>query len=197
MRWLLLPLLLGACVAMPGTGPRTGFDAATEAAAFQRMRFVAEAVCLNETTRAGQDRAARRLGFPVRERDGGQTLYVNPGTLTFLRLGPAPVQVVQDAGGADRRYGGGHGCSVGSPAVGLAAANKVAGDLLAPRLVEGDRLVSAPVGAGSNDARGVGLFFERLSVTVPVAQSTIADAETGEGAAFVHPVVLIIHGPPR
>lgn len=186
----LLPLLLLAgCVSATGG---TGFDRATEAAALQRMRFVAEAVCLSNTTRASQDRAARRLGFPVREREGPSTLFVNPATLTFLRLGPSPVQTVEDGRGQEVRYEG-HGCSVGSPAVGLEGANRVAGEILAPRLLEGDRSVAAPVGAGANASQGVGLFFDDLAVTVPLARTVIGDPASGDGVASIHPVVLVIH----
>ena len=187
----LLPLALLAAGCVP-TNP-IGADAATEAAAFQRMRFVAEAVCLNNRTRGGQDRAARALGFPLRERgDQGSTLYVNPATLTFLRLGPSPQQTVTAADGRVVRYQG-NGCSVGSPAVSLSNANRVAGEMLQARLVEGDRLTATPVGAGTNAADGVGLFFDDLSVTVPLATTVFSNPETGEAAQVVHPVVLVIH----
>ncbi|KIT17617.1 hypothetical protein [Jannaschia aquimarina] len=181
-------LILSGCVQSTSTN---GFDAATSQVALQRMRFAAEAVCLNNRTRASQDRAARRLAFPVRERQDGAITYVNPGTLTFLRLGPSPVQALNTADGR-RTFGGGHGCSVGSPAVGLAAANRVVGELLAPRLLEGDPRVASPLGAGSNAADGAGVFFDDLAVTVPIAQTTITDSE-GRGQRFTHPVILILH----
>ncbi|MBM2575109.1 hypothetical protein JQC91_02220 [Jannaschia sp. Os4] len=187
----LLPLALLAAGCVP-TNP-IGADAATEAAAFQRMRFAAEAVCLNNRTRAAQERAARALSFPLREpAEAGAVLYVNPATLTFLRIGPSPRQSVTAADGRDVTYQG-NGCSVGSPAVGLTGANRVAGEMLQARLVEGDRLTATPVGAGTNAADGVGLFFDDLSVTVPLATTGFTNPDTGETAQVVHPVVLVIH----
>jgi hypothetical protein len=180
-------LLLGGCAAQaPGGRP---FPAALTQVAEQRMRFAVEAVCLNNGTRASQDRAARALSFPIREaRDGGVN-YVNPDTLTFLRIGPAPAQTIDTAAGP-RAYDG-IGCSVGSPAVAVDDANRLVGEILAPRLVEGDRSIAAPVGAGRNDTRGIGLFFEELAVTVPPARSTFVGG-TGRSVSFDHPVILIL-----
>ncbi|WP_308916065.1 hypothetical protein [Jannaschia sp. LMIT008] len=186
---LLAPLLaLSAC--MPAT--TTGFAPTTETVALQRMRFVVEAVCLNNTSRQSQDRAARALGFPIRERRDGGINFVNPGTLTFLRLGPAPEQRLNAGTGAERRFTG-SGCSVGSPAVDLTATNRIVGEILAPRLVEGDRTVSAPLGAGRNAGQGVGLFFDDLAITVPFATTIIGDPASGQGRRFDHPVILIVH----
>ena len=77
--------------------------------------------------------------------------------------------------------------------MGLQGANRVAGEMLSPRLVEGDSLTATPVGAGTNAADGVGLFFDDLSVTVPLATTVFSNPETGEAAQVVHPVVLVIH----
>jgi hypothetical protein len=180
-------LMLSGCVQATSTGFTTGQGDI----AAQRMRFTTEAVCLNNTTRAGQDQAARGLDFPIRERTEGAIVYANPGTLTFLRIGPAPVQSFEtDEGRIEVR---GNGCSVGSPAVGRDLANRLAGEILAPRLVDGSDTLRAPLGAGRNDAGGFGFFFERLSVTLPLARTTFTDPETGEGIAFDHPVILIVH----
>ncbi|WP_371156333.1 hypothetical protein [Jannaschia sp. 2305UL9-9] len=181
-------MALTACVSDAPLQTSAGF----EDIAVQRMGFTAEAVCLNNTTRGAQDRAARALNFPVRERDGASTVYVNPGTLTFLRIGPAPDQSVDTPSGARVTYRG-IGCSVGSPAVGLRTANRLVGEILAPRLVDGSELTRAPVGAGTNASGGVGLFFDDVAVTLPIAETTITNPNTGEGETFVHPVILILH----
>ncbi|WP_179378228.1 hypothetical protein [Jannaschia marina] len=190
-RALLLMLGLAGCV--PTTG---GFSPGVSNIAAQRMRFAAEAVCLNNRTRSAQDRAARALDFPVRERDGRAVVYANPGTLTFIRIGPAPEQTFTDDQGR-RRSIAGNGCSVGSPAVGTALANRLAGEILTPRLVDGSDLLRAPLGAGRNADGGVGFFFEDLAVTLPVARTTFTDPESGQGTAFDHPVILIVHARSR
>jgi hypothetical protein len=185
---LLLPAL-AACAPAEGT---LRVSQGTEQIAVQRMRFATEAVCLNNRTRAAQDRAARALDFPVREREGNAVVYVNPGTLTFLRLGPVPPQAIQTPDGSQVVYRG-PGCSVGSPAVDVRAANRIAGEILAPRLVDGSELTASPVGAGQNARGGVGFFFEDVAVTQPTAQTTISDPTTGAAERFVHPVILVIH----
>ncbi len=186
----LLPLALAGCVSTT----TNGFEPGVSDIAAQRMRFAAEAVCLNNSSQSAQDRAARGLNFPVRERDGGSTIYANPGTLTFVRIGPVPDQFYNDATGA-RQVVRGSGCSVGSPAVGIDRANRLAGEILAPRLVDGSDTLAAPRGAGRNIDGGVGFFFDGLSITLPQARTTFLNPETGEGAAFDHPVILIVHGP--
>ena len=187
----LLPLLLAlAGCASPDRGSE--FDPAQQQAALQRMRFAVEAVCLNNRSRDDQDRVARSLGFPIRERQDGGINYVNPSTLTFLRLAPAGPQTVALPGGGTRDYSG-QGCSVGSPAVNVDMANRLVGEILAPRLVEGDSSVALPVAAGVNEARGAGLFFDDLAITVPLGTTTITN-DGGEGVRFVHPVILIVHG---
>lgn len=192
IRPLVLLLALAGCVQ---TGDN-GFGAGVGDIAAQRMRFAAEAVCLNNETRRSQETAARALDFPVRERDGTSVVYANPGTLTFIRIGPAPEQTFTDDRGA-RRSIAGNGCSVGSPAVGTERANRLAGEILAPRLVDGSTLLQAPLGAGRNVDGGVGFFFEDLAVTLPVARTTFGDPETGQGTAFDHPVILIVHARAR
>lgn len=185
---LLSAALLGGCASDAALQTSAGFAEIAE----QRMRFAAEAVCLNNTTRASQDRAARALNFPVTERDGDSVVYVNPGTLTFLRIGLAPDQSVETPSGVREIYSG-SGCSVGSPAVGIRSANRLVGEILAPRLVDGSEITRAPVGAGRNQSGGVGLFFDDVAVTLPIARTTISDPETGEAETFVHPVILILH----
>jgi len=187
---LVLGLLGGVAACVP-TG-NNGFGPGVSDIAAQRMRFAAEAVCLNNRSRAAQRRSAQNLNFPVRERDGNATIYINPGTLTFIRIGPAPGQSFTDAAG-QRQTVQGNGCSVGSPAVGTDLANRLAGEILAPRLVDGSDTLLAPRGAGTNKDGGVGFFFDNLSVTLPVARTTFTDPETGEGVAFDHPVILVIH----
>tara|TARA_R110000850_G_scaffold55801_2_gene131829 strand:+ start:151 stop:723 length:573 start_codon:yes stop_codon:yes gene_type:complete len=187
-RALLLLLTLAGCAS---TGPN-GFGPGVSDIAAQRVRFAAEAVCLNNRTLRTQDAAARALNFPVRERDGASIVYANPGTLTFIRIGPAPDQSFTDDQG-QRQIVSGTGCSVGSPAVGTATANRLAGEILAPRLVDGSDTLLAPRGAGRNPDGGVGFFFDNLSVTLPLARTTFVDPETGEGVAFDHPVILIVH----
>lgn len=170
-----------------------GFSRGAADIAGQRMGFVAEAVCLNNQTRRTQDRAARALNFPVVETDGASTVYVNPGTLTFMRIGPVPAQGVTIDGGDRIVVPAGSGCSVGSPAVGLEQANRLAGEILAPRLVDGSDTLAGPLGAGVNAAGGAGFFFEGLAVTLPLARTTFTDPETGEATGFDHPVILIVH----
>ena len=192
-----LPGVLGlvSAVALSGCVQATnGFEPGVSDIAAQRMRFAAEAVCLNNTSRRAQDRAARGLNFPIQERDRDATVYANPGTLTFVRIGPAPDQTYTDETGA-RQVVRGNGCSVGSPAVGIERANRLAGEILTPRLVDGSDILAAPRGAGRNRDGGVGFFFDGLSVTLPQARTTFLDPETGEGAAFDHPVILIVHDP--
>jgi hypothetical protein len=186
---LLAAALLGACAP---TGDLARVSGPTEAIAVQRMRFATEAVCLNNATRGAQDRAARALDFPVREADGGAVVYVNPGTLTILRLGPVPPQTIETAEGRRVVYSG-SGCSVGSPAVDIRRANRIAGEILAPRLVDGSSLTASPVGAGQNARGGLGFFFETVSVTQPIAETTVTDPETGEARSFFHPVLLVVH----
>ncbi|MDB2407146.1 hypothetical protein N9W17_01260 [Jannaschia sp.] len=192
---MIRPLILLAAAALSACVPQDGpmrVSGPVQDIAVQRMRFAVEAVCLNNTTRAAQDRAARALDFPIRDREGGAIVYVNPGTLTFLRLGPVPEQAITLEGGQQVVYSG-PGCSVGSPAVGVSVANRIAGEILAPRLVDGSALTSAPVGAGRNEQGGVGFFFEDVSLTQPTAQTTITNPTTGQAEAFVHPVILVIH----
>ncbi len=179
---------LGACV--PAT--ETGFSRGATDIAAQRMRFATEAVCLNNRTRTSQDRAARSLNFPVREREGNAIVYVNPGTLTFLRIGPAPDQAVFDEAG-NRTVVSGSGCSVGSPAVGTRLANRLAGEILAPLLVDGSDTLLSPIGAGTNRDGGAGFFFDNLAVTLPLARTTFTDPATGDDVIFDHPVILIVH----
>ncbi|WGH80089.1 hypothetical protein [Jannaschia ovalis] len=186
----LLAALLGLAGCMP---TQTGFSQGASEIAGQRMGFVAEAVCLNNQTRQAQDRAARALSFPVVERDGAATIYVNPGTLTFMRIGPVPAQGVTIEDGSRIEVPAGIGCSVGSPAVGQVQANRLAGEILAPRLVDGSDTLRAPLGAGVNAAGGAGFFFEGLTVTLPLARTTFTDPETGEATGFDHPVILIVH----
>lgn len=188
MTRLLLPLLLFAgCVQTSSNG----FSPGDEDIAAQRMGFAVEAVCLNNATRRAQDRAARALNFPVRERVGDAVVYANPGTLTFLRLGPAPRQTITTPAG--RRAFDGPGCSVGSPAVDRERANRIAGEILAPRLVDGSDTLRAPIGAGENAAGGLGFFFENLIVTLPPSTRTFTDPATGRGIALEHPEILIVH----
>ena len=188
-RALLLLLALGACV--PAT--QNGFGPGVSNIAAQRMRFAAEAICLNNTTTRAQNVAARGLNFPVSERDGNSIVYANPGTLTFIRIGPAPDQSFNDDTG-QRRVVRGNGCSVGSPAVGTELANRLAGEILAPRLIDGSDTLLAPLGAGRNQDGGVGFFFDNLAVTLPLARTTFTNPDTGESAGFDHPVILIVHG---
>ncbi|TFL19210.1 hypothetical protein [Jannaschia formosa] len=187
-----LILLAAALLASCAQDGALRVPSGVEEIAVQRMRFATEAVCLNNTTQAAQDRAARALDFPVRNRENGATVYVNPGTLTFLRLGPAPDQAITTEDGRRVVYRG-SGCSVGSPAIGVRAANRIAGEILAPRLVDGSALTAAPVGAGTNERGGIGFFFDDVSLTQPIATTTITNPETGQAETFLHPVILVIH----
>ncbi len=129
----------------------------------------------------------------MRQDDGRSVVFANPGTLTFVRIGPAPEQGFTDGEGRARTIRG-DGCSVGSPAVDTALANRLAGEILAPRLVDGSDTLLAPLGAGRNADGGVGFFFDRLAVTLPQARTVIADPGTGEAVAYDHPVILVVHG---
>jgi hypothetical protein len=187
-RALVVALALAGCA----QGTTNGFTAGQSDIAAQRVRFAAEAVCLNNTTRRAQDRAARGLNFPVRQTEpDGATVFVNPGTLTFLRLGPAPEQTIAVEGGT--RTIRGSGCSVGSPAVGRDLAQRLAGEILAPRLVDGSDTLQAPIGAGRNAEGGLGFFFDRLSVTLPLARTAFVDPQANRMVAFEHPVILVVH----
>lgn len=184
----LLALLLGACV----QAPSSGFDPAATQVALQRMRFAVEAVCLNNTTRAAQERAIRALGFPERDEQGDVTFFVNPATLTFVQL----VRRSPDLGFVEpdgtRRVVRGPACGVGSPAVDVAQANRLVGEILAPRLVEGDRTVARPVAVGENADRGFGFLFEGLAMTVlRVGDVTFTDG-AGRAQRFVYPVILVV-----
>ena len=189
IRLLPLSLLLAGCVQTTARG----FEPAQREVALQRMRFVVEAVCLNNRTRAAQDRAARRLGFPLREVREGTVFYANPATLTFLQLGQSPELGFTQPDGTPRSVRG-PACGVGSPAVGVANANRLLGEVLAPRLVEGDRTVSAPVALGENEDRGFGFLFEGLVVTVlRLGEVTFSDPEAAESVTFRYPVILVVH----
>lgn len=188
--------IIGLVLALAGCQVSDGplaVDPAFRDIAVQRMRFAVEAVCLNNTSRSAQDRAARNLGFPIRQRERGETVYINPGTLTFLRVGPVDSQTFDKAEGGRGTVRAGSGCSVGSPAVGVRTANRIVGEILAPRLVDGSETLSAPLGAGTNSAGGLGFFFDDLAVTMPLADTIFTDPETGETTTFVHPVILIVH----
>ncbi|UWQ18027.1 hypothetical protein [Jannaschia sp. M317] len=185
---LLTLAVLAGCVS--NTAP-VQTSAAFRATASERIQFALEAVCLNNTTRAAQNRAARSLGFPIAEREGASTVYVNPTTLTFLRIGPAPDQFITTEAG--RLAYRGSGCSVGSPAVGIQGANAISGRVLAARLADGTDLLNRPVSAGTNELGGAGFFFEDLSVTLPIADTTFTNEQTGESETISHPVILIIH----
>ncbi len=188
-RALLLLLALAGCA----SGTQNGFGPGVSNIAAQRMRFAAEAICLNNTTTRAQNSAARGLNFPVSERDGSSVIYANPGTLTFIRIGPAPDQPFTDDRG-QRRTLRGNGCAVGSPAVGIDLANRLAGEILAPRLVDGSNTLTAPLGAGINEDGGVGFFFENLAVMLPLVRTTFGDPQTGDGLAYDYPVILVVHG---
>ncbi|WP_298436689.1 hypothetical protein [uncultured Jannaschia sp.] len=187
--------LLAAALALAACQPatQTGFSQGAAEIAGQRMAFTVEAVCLNNRTRAGQTRAARALDFPFVQREDGGTVYSNPGTLTFLRIGPVAQQSITNRDGERIDVPGGSGCSVGSPAVGLRQSNAIAGQILAPRLVDGSGTLDGPLGAGLNPAGGAGFFFEGLTMTTPLARTTLTDPATGEARAFDHPVILIVH----
>ena len=193
----MLLLLMGGCVhAVGGNGAASGpFTPAAREAAAQRVRFAAEAVCLNNRTRDAQDRAARQAGFTARERQpDGSVVYSNLGVLTFLRLERVPAQTFSQPDGSPGQVSAGPGCLVGSPAVDTRTANRLVGEILAPRLIEGDQRVSAPVGSGENDSRGVGFFFEDLSVTVPLdGVTTVVDGASGRERTFVHSMILVVH----
>ncbi|MEO0861648.1 MAG: hypothetical protein AAFY65_13635 [Pseudomonadota bacterium] len=194
MRKFLAPLLaalaLSACVASDAS---MQVAPAVRDIAVQRMRFAVEAVCLNNRTRSAQDRAARALGFPIRERQNGATVFVNPNTLTFLRIGPVDAQTYGRPDGQRGVVRAGTGCSVGSPAVGIRTANQIVGEILSPRLVEGAPITARPLGAGVNAAGGNGFFFRDLAVTMPLANTSFSDGEGGQTQTFTHPVILIIH----
>ena len=189
----LLPILLALTACVPASSGSNGFGSGVRDIAAQRVRFAAEAVCLNNRTRRAQEQEAQTLDFPIVERDGNATIYVNPGTLTFVRIGPAPAQIYTDDAG-QRQTVRGNGCSVGSPAVSTELANRLTGEILAPRLVDGSGILEAPRGAGTNADGGVGFFFDGLAVTSPQARTTFTDPGSGEGVAFDHPVILIVHG---
>ena len=188
IRALLFALVLTGCAQTSSNGFTTGVSDI----AAQRMRFAAEAVCLNNVTRGTQVKAARGLNFPVRAPDAESVVYADPGTLTFIRIGPVPDQTFTDDQGR-RRTIEGDGCSVGSPAVDTRRANRLAGEILTPRLIDGSETLLAPLGAGKNADGGVGFFFDNLAVTLPVASTTFANPDTGEAVAFDHPVILIVH----
>ena len=187
---LLATLALGACVQASGPAANDPFGAPASVAE-QRMAFALESVCIENRTRSAQLAAARRIGFPIEERNGAETTFLSPSTGTILVIGP-----VEDIGlmledGSLRRVGG-PGCWVGSPSVGRDAANAIAGRVLAPRMVEGSRLTRGPIGAGEDSAGGLGFFFENLAVTVGEV-GTIFTGPQGQPNPVSYPIIVVLH----
>ena len=188
-RMLPVLLLLGACV----QATSTSFPPEQRQIALQRMRFAVEAVCLNNTTQRTQERAARSVGFTNREVIDGEIVYVNPATLTFLQFAQSPVLGFERPDGQPTSVQG-PGCGVGSPAVDVMAANRLIGEILAPRLVEGDSTVAAVVALGENEDRGFGFLFETLAVSVlRLGLVSFTNEATGQETTFNYPVILIVH----
>ena len=182
-----LAVLLSGCVEAT-----SGFGSAQEQVALQRMRFAVEAVCLNNDTRGAQERAVASLGFPDRQVEEGVTFYGNPATLTVVQLARrSPDLGFVTPDGREVRVQG-PSCAVGSPAVGVETANRIVGEILAPRLVEGDSTVAQPVALGENGDRGFGFLFEGLAVTVLQLGATTVTDDAG-ARTFVYPVILVIH----
>ncbi|PWJ22075.1 hypothetical protein [Jannaschia seohaensis] len=187
IRALLMLAALSACGAQ---GP--GLSAAMEEIAVQRMRFTLEAVCVNNRTRRAQARVAETMSFPERQRDNGTVFYLNPGTLTVLALSTdAPLTLITEDGHrlSYRR----DACAVGSPVVGVQAANRIMGEILAPRLVDGSNLAVSGVAFGQNRLGGTAFYFEDLAVIQDVVDVSVFDPETGATEIFSHPVVLVLH----
>lgn len=184
---------LSACVQNTSSSTARGFSPALREIAAQRVQFVAEAVCLNNRSRAAQERAARAANLPVRTTNNGLVTYSNPGTQTYVLIGPAPDQTFNTPQGP--RVFSGHGCSVGSPAVNQRTANRIVGEILSARLLDGTETLSRPVGdgTGENDRGGVGFFFEDLAITSPQVRTSFTDEVTGEERFFVYPAILFLH----
>lgn len=193
----LIAALIGLAGCVQTGGAANGFSPAVADLAEQRMRFITEAVCLSHKTPAAQRRAARGLNFLVPAQSGGiadpgATGFVSPATATSLRIGPVEPQSFENADGEPQIVRG-SGCSVGSPAVSIDRANRIMAEILAPRLVEGDRQAGVPIGSGTNDSGGAGFFFENLAVTLPLALTPFTEEGTGRRLAHEHPIILIVH----
>ena len=187
---LLAALALGACV--PASGPASNDPfGAPSGVAEQRMAFALESVCIQNRTRGAQLAAARRLGFPIEDREGPETTFLNPSTGTVLVIGPIENVGLTLEDGSLRRLDG-PGCWVGSPSVRRDAANAIAGRVLAPRMVEGSRLTSAPIGAGEDSAGGLGFFFENLAVTVGEVV-TVFTGPQGQPNPVSYPIIVVLH----
>ena len=187
---LLALLALGACVQASGPSANDPFGA-PPGVAEQRMAFALESVCIENRTRGAQLAAARRLGFPIEDRNGAETTFVNPSTGTLLVIGPV-VDVSLTLEDRSFRRTGGPGCWVGSPSVGRDAANAIAGRVLSSRMVEGSRLTSVPIGAGEESEGGLGFFFENLAVTVQRVV-TLFPGPQGQPNAVSYPIIVVVH----
>ena len=187
---LLAALALGACVQASGPSANDPFGA-PPGVAEQRMAFALESVCIENRTRGAQLAAARRLGFPIEDRNGAETTFVNPSTGTLLVIGPV-VDVSLTLEDRSFRRTGGPGCWVGSPSVGRDAANAIAGRVLSSRMVEGSRLTSVPIGAGEESEGGLGFFFENLAVTVQRVV-TLFPGPQGQPNAVSYPIIVVVH----
>ena len=185
-------LALAAC-AQPATAP--GPFSVPPAIAEQRMAFAVESVCVQNRTASAQRAAARRLGFANSASRGGETTYLNPATGTILVIGPVPGTSITVEGGT-RTIPAGSGCWTGSPSLTIMATNRIASRLVASRLVEANALTRAPVAAGENESGGIGLFFERLAVTVIDVTTQLTDTAAGaeaEPLVLRYPAILIRH----
>ena len=183
-------LALAACAQ---TTPAAGPFAAQPAIAEQRLAFAVESVCVQNRTAAAQRRAAGRLDFPEVSSRGAETTYANPATGTILVIGPMPGQSVDIEGGATRTIPAGPGCWAGSPALPVATANRIAGRIVASRIVEANALTRAPIAAGENEIGGVGLFFERIAVTVPNVTTVFENDAGARPVSVTYPVIMVRH----
>ena len=192
---ILAPLLaLAACAQAPA--PDAGPFAAQPAIAEQRLAYAVESVCVQNRTPGAQRAAAGRLGFAATVRRGAETTYLNPATGTILAIGPVPGQSISVEGGARRAVPPGSGCWAGSPALPTQTANRIAGRLVATRVVDADALTRAPIAVGRSEEGGVGIFFERVAVTVADVTTVFGAEDGGDDLRLTYPVILVRHTRP-
>ncbi|NSX55061.1 hypothetical protein [Parasulfitobacter algicola] len=183
---LILMGVIAFTLASCATAPM-GVSSAQNEIAKQRMRFLMEAACLNETTLRAQRQVLDKQGFADKRPDKGGLSYNDGPSLVFANLDPNR-WVVSNLDGLQKRIDG-NGCSVGSPAISINDANDIVAQVLAPRLISDTRRLPATLGVGrSSTDGGNGYFFEDFAIVVSQGQITFSDAQ---GRSSVLPITNI------
>lgn len=171
---LLVPILL----VLLSCAEQTFVDAspAQRQIAIQRMRFLVEAACVENTTPRAQAQVFDRQGFANRLRTGGRYTYGDPATLVFA--GIQPEELTKPASQTRSVRVRGRMCSVGSPAVSYSDANQILQQILSTRLLASSpsRRLPEVVSVGVNQPTGAqGYFFEGISYVVGTAGLSVED----------------------